>query len=113
MLLPFEWKLTSEVNWKFQLIDPSNILVVSTLAKSEGDTFLSALKGEQRYSSSKSQIFYRHLYAGGGGVGAGGQQVDDPTIQTSVTSKNIFFYKTLKLGNLNILASLFSSVNRF
>ena len=28
------------------------------------------------------------------GVG-GGQQVDDPTIQTSVTSNNIFSYKTL------------------
>ena len=29
------------------------------------------------------------------GVGGGGQQVDDPTIQTSVTSNNIFSYKTL------------------
>ena len=107
-------KLKIPVNRSFQLFFPSSnwnylakiphpwkkLLVVSTLAKSEGDTFLNALKGEQRYSSSKSQIFHRHLYAGGGG-GGGGRQVDDPTIQTSVTFKNIFFYKTL--SNLAIL----------
>ena len=86
--LPFHWGISLSPRF------------LSKIRKRAGE-YLPLLKGEQRYSSSKSQIFYRHLYAGGGGGGGGGRQVDDPTIQTSVTSKNIFFYKTL--SNLAIL----------
>ena len=85
--LPFHWGISLSPRF------------LSKVRKRAGE-YLPLLKGEQRYSSSTSQIFYRHLYARSGGAG-GGWQVDDPTIQTSITSKNIFFYKTL--SNLAIL----------
>lgn len=61
------------------------LLVVSKLAKSEGDTFLNALKANKDRAPQSHRFFYRHFYARGGGVG-GALQVDDPTIQTSATS---------------------------
>lgn len=54
-----------------------------------------------------SQIFYRHLDAGGGGGGGGLGKLMIPPY------KHFFLQNTLKLGNLTVLTSLFGSVNGF
>ena len=77
--------------------------------------YLPLLKGKQRYSSSTSQIFYRHLYARGGGGGGGGRAASWWPHHTNICNilKHLFLQDTLKPGNLTILASLFSSVDGF
>ena len=50
---------------------------LSKVRKRAGE-YLTLLKGEQRYSSSTSQIFYRHWYARSGGRGEGGKLMTPP-----------------------------------
>ena len=99
--LPFHWGISLSPRF------------LSKVWKRAGE-YLPLLKGKQRYSSSTSQIFYRHLYARGGG-GGGGRAASWWPHHTNICNilKHLFLQDTLKPGNLTILASLLSSVDGF